>query len=202
MIWSTRKGIAAVLSAGAVMIAGTVFAVLNATGASAGQAALAPAPTIVTATPAPYYALRCTTGTNAFGFNPPLTLVNQYTVIDRTTTYEQCDAPALPNIRSGYAYKRFGFMDDCRLMVQATGTANYDITWNTSQTSRFTGSRSASLSGTTLTVKFHGSITAGLYAGHRAIQVFTTDATELVACLNGRGRVPFTIARVSFVIYP
>lgn len=200
----TRKGVTATLLAAGIVIAGTVFAVLNAGQATARQAPAAPAPTWATASPIPAYLLRCSApSTNVFGLTPPLTLVSQPTAIQRTTVYRNCQAPALPNIRSGYEHLHFNIMDDCALMVQGSGQSSYVITWNTNQSSTFTGTRNAVLSGNTLTVSFNGSITAGLYAGRRARQVFTGDATELVACLAGTGtQVPFIISDVSFVIYP
>ena len=194
MIRSARKrGLAALLSVG-VLLAGTVFTVMTSSQATALAAPVPP--------PASAVELRCDApSTNGFGFAPHLSLVTQMTQIQRTTIYRGCSAPAFPNIRSGHEHKTNNLMDDCNIMLNATGNANFAITWNTGQTSTLGVTRSSFLSGTTLTVSFTGTVTAGLFAGRRVRQVFTADATELIACLNGTGKLPILVSDVSLTIY-
>lgn len=199
MVRSKRTAGTTALLAAALVAAGTLFAIV-----SSGQANARPlqaAPPTATATVAPAIALSCgAPSTNTFGFTPALTLTTQPTVVQRTTAYRKCSAPAFPNIRSGYETKTNNIMDDCVVMLQATGTATFAITWNTSQTTTFVVSRSATLSGNVLTITFTGTVTAGLFVGRSVRQVFKADATELVQCLSGTGQVPFLISDVTLTI--
>lgn len=196
----TRPTRAIALLTGGVTLVTAVFAVISSAQATPNRAA--PTTTPVTATAAPLVALQCgAPSTNAFGFTPHLSLVTQPTTIQRTTAYRKCSAPAFPKITSGHEHKTNNIMDDCQIMLFAGGTAQYAITWNTTQTSTLTVQRSATLSGNTLTVSFTGSVTAGLFTGRRARQIFTADATELIDCLNGTGKLPFLISDVSLTIY-
>lgn len=182
------------------LVAGTLVAIAATSQASA-RAPMAAPTSVATATPAPVLRLRCTTpGTNSFGLTPPLTLVTQPTTIERATAYRNCQSFQFPAIREGYEHFTNFINDNCVIMLQAAGSATYNIIWNTSQTSTFVGTRSAVLNGNTFTVTFTGSITAGLFAGRPARQVFTANTPELVACLAGTGQVPFLISDVLFEI--
>src|SRR5512139_1309987 len=143
MIKPTRKAILATLLATGLAV------VAVATSVQANTPAAAPLATATAATAAPLVTLQCgSPSTNAIGFTPALTLVTQPTLVDRTTAYRNCSAAAFPLIHSGYEHRSFTIPDDCLLMLNATGTANFTITWNTSQTSNLFVSRSATLSGT------------------------------------------------------
>lgn len=174
MVRSKRTAGTTALLAAAIVAAGTLFAIV-----SSGQADARPlqaAPPTATATVAPALSLRCDyPSTNTFGFTPALTLTTQPTVVQRTTAYRKCSALGFPNIRSGYETKTNNIMDDCAIMLQATGTATFTIT-------------------------FAGSVTAGLFVGRSVRQVFKADATELVQCLSGAGQVPFLISDVTLII--
>ncbi len=167
-----------------------------------GQATGAVQPA-ATPTVAPVADLRCgAPGTNSFGLVPPLTLTVQSTTIERATAYRSCSAPAFPGIREGYEHRTNILNDSCVIMLQAAGTSTFNIIWNTSQTSTLTVQRSAQISGNQFIVTFTGNVTAGLFAGRKARQVFTANATELIACLAGNGQVPFLISDVTLVIHP
>lgn len=185
----------------ATLVATALTAVAVATSVNA-NATIAPQATATAATAAPLYALQCgAPSTNAIGFTPPLTLVTQSTVVDRTTAYRNCSAPSVPAIRSGYEHRSFTIPDDCVIMLTASGNANFTITWNNSQTSNLFVSRNATLSGNTLTVVYTGTVNAGLFNGRSVRQVFKADATELNQCLAGTGQVPFLIHDVTLTIY-
>jgi hypothetical protein len=182
-------------------MAATVVAIFFSAQATA-QTQLAPAPTAVTATAAPLVSMQCAApSTNTFGFQPYLSLVTQPTAVQRTTAYRKCSAPGFPNIRSGYETKTNNINDDCVIMLLAGGTATFNVIWNTTQTTTFVVSRSATLSGSVFTVTYSGTVTAGLFAGRRVRQIFTADATEINQCLAGAGVVPFIISDVVLTIY-
>jgi len=197
MIKPTPKALVATLVTTGLL----VVAVATSVNANAAPPVVAATP-IATATIAPLVSLQCgAPSTNAIGFTPPLTLVTQTTTVDRTTAYRNCNAPAFPAIRSGYEHRSFTIPDDCIIMLTATGNANFTITWNTSQTSNLFVSRSATLSGNTLTVVYTGTVNAGLFLNRAVRQVFTADATELNQCLAGTGQVPFLIHDVKLTIF-
>lgn len=163
--------------------------------------ALVPVAAAATPSPVPTFAIdiKCD-GSNVITFTPPLTLVNQPTTVNRTTKYNPCSSPTAPAVTSGLESRTFTLGDDCT-MVLASGTVNFTITWNTGQTTTFTANRTASISGTTLTVTFTGTVTAGLFAGSSVRQVFTGSAVDLINCLNGTGRLSSLTSSVSLIIY-
>ncbi|GHJ49206.1 hypothetical protein Cs7R123_65480 [Catellatospora sp. TT07R-123] len=137
---------------------------------------------------------------NVTTFNPPLTLVNQPTVVQRTTKYEPCRAPRVPQLNSGFETKTITMNDDCT-MVLLTLNVNFTITWNTGATSTISAVRTATISGGQLIVTFNGTVTAGLFAGSSAKQVFTANATDLINCLNGVGKLPSIVSKVQLTIF-
>jgi hypothetical protein len=196
MIKPTPKAILATLVATGLAV------VAVATSVQANVPAAAPMATATAITAAPLVTLQCgAPSTNAIGFTPALTLVTQSTLVDRTTAYRNCSAPSVPAIRSGYEHRSFTIPDDCIIMLTATGNANFTITWNNSQTSNLFVSRSATLSGNTLTVVYTGTVNAGLFLGKSVRQIFKADATELNQCLAGTGPLPFLIHDVTLTIF-
>lgn len=186
-----RKGWIA--SAAAVLITAGTFAIATSAQAKPLTPA-APSPAAVTD-------VRCDRpSTNALGFTPALTLVNQPTVIQRTTAYRACVSSATTNINSGYEFGSFSFGDDCT-MVLLNGSATYTITWNNNATTTFTAAKTVTLSGTTLTVVFNGTVTSGLFTGSTVKQVFTANTPELVQCLTANGKLPFILSDVSLNIF-
>lgn len=137
---------------------------------------------------------------NLLTFTPPLTLVNQPTQVDRKTAYEACTSPTVPEITSGKSVLSLTMLDDCT-MVLAPSTVSFTITWNTGRTSTIKATRTATLSGNTLTVDFAGSVTAGLFTGSLVQQQYVGSGTELIACLNGVGRLSGLKSAVSLLIY-
>jgi hypothetical protein len=145
--------------------------------------------------------VQCTSpsSTNTITFSPPLTLVNQPTVVSRTTNYKPCRAPRWPNLVSGFETKTITMLDDCT-MVLGTLNVNFTITWNTGQTTTVNAIRTASLSGTNLVVTFNGTVTAGLFLGSNVNQVFVGSGVDLINCLAGRGSVKSIVSRVNLTI--
>jgi hypothetical protein len=138
--------------------------------------------------------------TDTLTFTPPLTLVVQPTTITKVTRYNPCMAPAVPNLTSG-VLSTTSFLNDACPMVLLSGTVVQNITWNTGQTSQLTLSRTASITGTTLTVNFLGTVTAGLFLGSNVKQIYTASAIDLINCLNGLGVVKSIVSRVNLTIY-
>jgi hypothetical protein len=199
MLRNIRKSGTAALLAVTLAMTATIVAIFFSAQATANTA-LAPVPTSVTA--APLVSMQCgAPSVNTFGFQPYLSLVTQFTTVQRTTAYRKCSAPGFPNIRSGYETRTVNLNDDCNIMLNATGTANFNIIWNTTQTTTFTANRSATLVGNVFTITFIGTVTAGLFTGSRVKQVFTADATELNLCLANAGVVPFLISDVVLTIF-
>jgi hypothetical protein len=98
--------------------------------------------------------------TDTLTFTPPLTLVQQPTTITKVTRYNPCMAPQVPNLTNG-VLSTTSFLNDACPMVLLSGTVVQNITWNTGQTTQMTLSRTAMISGSTLTVSFVGTVTAG-----------------------------------------
>ena len=137
---------------------------------------------------------------NTFGFQPYLSLVTQPTVVQRTTAYRKCSAPNFPRIREGYETKTNNINDNCVMMVASGGTATFNIIWNTTQTTTFVASRTTTLTASTFTITYIGTVTAGLFFGRSVRQIFTANATEINQCLAGAGLVPFVISDVTLTI--
>ncbi|MEV4413430.1 hypothetical protein [Catellatospora sp. NPDC049609] len=137
--------------------------------------------------------------TNVITFSPPLTLVNQPTVVSRSTSYQPCRAPRWPNLTHGKEAKTITMLDDCT-MVLGTLNVNFTITWNTGQTTTVSAVRTASLSGSNLVVTFNGTVTAGLFLGSNVNQVFVGSGVDLINCLAGRGSVQSIVSRVQLTI--
>ncbi len=200
MLRSIRKSGTAVLLAVTMTVSASIAAIVFS--AQANATALAPVPSATAVTPAPLTSLQCIfPSTNTFGFQPYLTLVSQPTVVQRTTAYRKCSAPAFPNIREGYETKTNNIMDDCNVMILAGGTATFNVIWNTTQTTTFVVNRVATLTATTFTITYTGQVTAGLFLGRRVRQIFTANATEINQCLAGTGTVPFIISDVTLTIF-
>jgi hypothetical protein len=141
--------------------------------------------------------------TDVLKFTPPLQLAPaQPTVVDKTTTYKPCQSPTAPNVVSGFLHTVVTLSSDACPMVLNPGVVNQTITWNTGATSTLTLNRTASLSGTTLTVNFIGTVTAGLFTGSNAKQVYVASTPDLAACLAGTGAtVPTIKSSVNLTIY-
>jgi hypothetical protein len=86
-------------------------------------------------------------------------------------------------------------------MVTLSGTVTQTITWNTGQTTSMTLNRTVTVSGTTLTVNFSGTVTAGLFAGSQARQTYTASAVDLQNCLAGAGVVSQILSTVKLTIF-
>lgn len=170
---------------------------------AAVTAILAIGGTLIAAAPAEAAVIdvTCTSpnSTNVITFSPPLTLVNQPTVVSRATKYEPCRAPRWPNLVAGKESKTITMLDDCT-MVLGTLNVNFTITWNTGQTTTVSAVRTASLSGSNLVVTFNGTVTAGLFLGSNVHQVFVGSGVDLINCLNGRGAVRSIVSRVNLTI--
>lgn len=139
---------------------------------------------------------------NVITFSPPLTLVNQPTVVTRSTKYQNCAPPLSPGVITGQSIKTVTILDDCT-MVLLPGTVVHTITWNTAPavTTTMTMNRTASISGSSLIVKFVGSVTAGKFLGSRVDQTYVGPAQDLINCLNGVGAVRQLNSRVTLRIY-
>ncbi|GIH06466.1 hypothetical protein Rhe02_45330 [Rhizocola hellebori] len=197
MLRNIRKSGTAALLSITMAATATVVGILFSAQATAGTAAAPPVPTA-----APLVSMQCgAPSVNTFGFQPYLSLVTQFTTVQRTTAYRKCTGPGFPAIHSGYDTRTVNLNDDCVIMLTSTGTANFNIIWNTTQTTTFTANRSATLVGNVFTITFIGQVTAGLFVGRRVKQVFTADATELNQCLAGAGVVPFLISDVVLTIF-
>ncbi len=192
MLKSVRKSGTALLLAVTTMATAGIAAVVYATQATAVPAVPVPAPP----------AMQCGfPSVNTFGFQPYLSLVSQPTAVQRTTAYRRCTAPAFPNIREGYETKTNNIMDDCNVMILAGGTATFKVIWNTTQTTTFVVNRVVTLTATTFTITYTGTVTAGLFLGRPVRQIFVANATEINQCLAGTGLVPFIISDVTLTIY-
>ena len=187
--------------AAALVVAVGTFAITGSAQAVGVAAPVIPAAP-VPPTPAPLVNdISCgSPSTNSLGFTPHLTLVNQLTTVQRTTAYRPCSSFAFPAITSGYESQTFSFGDDCT-MVLLPGSPTFTITWNTTQTTTIAASRTATLSGNTLTVNFAGTVTGGLFAGSNVRQTFKASTPELVSCLAGTGRLPFILSDVTLQIW-
>lgn len=170
---------------------------------AAVTAILAIGGTLIAAAPAEAAVIdvSCTSpnSTNVITFSPPLTLVNQPTVVSRSTSYQPCRAPRWPNLTYGKEAKTITMLDDCT-MVLGTLNVNFTITWNTGQTTTVSAVRTASLSGSNLVVTFNGTVTAGLFLGSNVNQVFVGSGVDLINCLAGRGSVKSIVSRVNLTI--
>jgi hypothetical protein len=166
-------------------------------------AAFALGGTLVAAAPANAAVLdvQCTSpnSTNTITFNPPLTLVNQPTVVSRATSYQPCRAPRWPDLVYGKESKTITILDDCT-MVLGTLNVNFTILWNTGQTTTVSAVRTAALSGGSIVVTFNGTVTAGLFLGSNVNQVFVGSGANLIACLAGQGSVKSIVSRVQLTI--
>jgi hypothetical protein len=167
-------------------------------GAPAAQAAPAPAAATI-------IDVSCVSpnSTDVLKFTPPLQLAPAIpTTVDKTTNYQPCRSQTSPNVISGFLHTIGTLAADACPMVLNPGTVSQTITWNTGATSTLSMSRTATLSGTTLTVNFIGTVTAGLFAGSNAKQTYVASTPDLAACLAGTGAVvPVIKSAVTLTIY-
>jgi len=157
----------------------------------------------VTATAVPIFItdVKCTPpSSDILTFTPPLSPVLQLTQVDKQTFYRPCSAPANPNLTSGTLSSSVTFNDMCPMVLQG-GVVVQTVTWNTGQTTTMQLNRTASISGTTLIVKFTGTVIGGLFTGSQVTQTYTASAVELINCLNGTGVVPFIVSQVNLRIF-
>jgi hypothetical protein len=199
MVRITRVTLVALLAIGATLTVGAL--------AIAAPPAVSPGPAItatpITATPAPIFVtdVKCSPpSSDVLQFTPPLSPVLQPTVVQKQTFYRPCTAPANPNLTSGTLSTTSTLNDMCS-MVLLGGLVTQTITWNTGQTTTMSLNRTATITGTTLTVKFTGTVIAGLFTGSQASQTYTASAVELINCLNGAGTVAFIVSQVNLRIY-
>jgi hypothetical protein len=136
---------------------------------------------------------------NVLTFNPPLSMVLTPTMVRRTFKYSPCRSQTDPDLVSGFSDVTFTINDMCPMLL-APGTANITITWNTGQTTTFTASRTATISGTSLIVNFTGTVTAGQFLGSNVQQQLVGSAVDLQNCLAGVGRVRAITSRVNLLI--
>jgi hypothetical protein len=187
--------LAAMAAVGATLFLATPTQAASTTAARAVLAAVpAPAPMVID--------LKCSTpnSTDVLKFTPPLTLVVQPTLVQKSTSYTPCAAPTAPNLTSGSLATSSTINDACP-MVLLSGTVVQTVTWNTGQTTTMTLNRTATISGTTLTVSFTGTVTGGLFLGRNVRQTYTASAVDLINCLNGVGSVATIKSRVDLLIY-
>ena len=69
------------------------------------------------------------------------------------------------------------------------GPTSQTITWNTGETSTISVVRTPTLAHGIYKVTFVGTVTAGLFTGSAAKQVYLADGRDLQRCLDGDGTV-------------
>jgi hypothetical protein len=119
---------------------------------------------------------------------PPVTLAPQSVTVDKKTTYRFCHAPSAPDVVSGELVRNFTRPDSCPQALGAGPTAQ-TITWNTGETSTMSVVRTPTLEHGIYKVTFIGTVTAGLFTGSAAKQVYYADGRDLQHCLDGDGTV-------------
>jgi len=126
--------------------------------------------------------------TDKLFFTPSVTLEPQTVTIDKKTTYRHCYSPSAPDVVSGELVRLFTRTDSCPQALGAGPTAQ-TITWNTGETSTISVVRTPTLAHGIYKVTFVGTVTAGLFTGSSAKQVYYADGRDLQRCLDGDGTV-------------
>ncbi len=126
--------------------------------------------------------------TDKLYFTPSVTLEQQSVTIDKKTTYRHCYSPSAPDVVSGELVRLFTRADSCPQALGAGPTAQ-TITWNTGETSTMSVVRTPTLVHGIYKVEFVGTVTAGLFTGSAAKQVYFADGRDLQHCLDGNGTV-------------
>ncbi len=133
-------------------------------------------------------------------FTPPVTLEPQTVTIDKRTDYRWCYSPGAPDVVSGELVRLLTRTDSCPQAL-GTGSLSQTITWNTGETSTISFLRTPTLVHGIYKVTFVGTVTAGLFAGSAAKQVYVANGRDLQRCLDGKGTVINSIiSRVSLTI--
>jgi hypothetical protein len=133
-------------------------------------------------------------------FTPSVTLEPQSVTIDKKTSYRRCYAPNAPDVVSGELVRLFTRSDSCPQAL-LSGPLSQTITWNTGETSTISFVRTPTLEHGIYKVTFVGTVTAGLFTGSAAKQVYFADGRALKECLDGKGTsVSSLISLVSLII--
>ncbi|WP_018350085.1 hypothetical protein [Longispora albida] len=136
---------------------------------------------------------------NVTAFNPPLTTVLAPTTLTYKTTYRPCTSQT-SNLSYGFTNITVNMNDQCQMVLQ-TFVMTYTIHWNNGQSSTIQATRTASISGSTLTVTLSGQVIGGLFTGSRSFEQQVGSAVDLQNCLAGISRLSSTTGKVTLRIW-
>ncbi|TYB60236.1 hypothetical protein FXF51_32095 [Nonomuraea sp. PA05] len=118
-------------------------------------------------------------------YNPPLTLTPQPTTVTLSDQYGPCVSVSVPALSSGSAGSQFPVAGLSCLELLQPSSFTSTITWNTGQTSTFSGNTTAEFVGAALVVTSTGTVTSGLFAGDTVLRVVTVPDLNITLCTLG-----------------
>jgi hypothetical protein len=122
------------------------------------------------------------TVSNVVSFSPGLTLTSATQQVTLSVGYSNCLSTSHPAVTSGTRSASFSRVLSC-LTAPSGGTQIATVTWNTGQTSTFSGTVAFALVAGQLIFTWQGTVTAGLFTGSAFTEVIAQVALNLLACV-------------------
>jgi hypothetical protein len=121
-------------------------------------------------------------------FSPALTDAPQSVTVTPNTDYGPCVSLGHPSVTSGSADGVATHTLSCADLL-SSGPVGDTITWNTGQTTSYSGTRVSTIEGALVVNTVTGTITSGLFAGDSFVLIETGPATSILECELGLGTV-------------
>lgn len=121
-------------------------------------------------------------------YSPPLTISPQTVTTTRNHQFGPCVSLSQPAVTSGTSTLTTTGSRTC-LDLLSSNAVSISITWNTGQTSTFSGNSIVNVVGLVNQTEVTGTITSGLFAGAAVVMNVTGAATDILLCTAGLGAV-------------